>query len=40
MSLSKDERCYTVTDAVDWSYHLPRDGFKEAPTTALCEFVN
>ena len=26
-------------DAVDWSHHLPLYGFKEAPTTALYEFV-
>ena len=35
-----EEKCYTVMDAVDWSHHLPQDGFKEAPTTALYEFVN
>ena len=33
-------KCYTVMDAVDWSHRLPQDGFKEAPTTALYEFVN
>ena len=32
--------CYTVTDAVDRYVYLPQDGFKEAPTTALYEFVN
>lgn len=35
-----EEKCYTVTDAVEWCVHLPQDGFKEAPTTALYEFVN
>jgi hypothetical protein len=25
---------------VDRSFHLPLDGFKEAPTTDLYEFVN
>jgi len=36
----RDKKCYTVMDAVDWYHHLPQDGFKEAPTTALYEFVN
>jgi len=27
-------------DAVERSSHLPQDGFKEAPTTALYGFVN
>lgn len=35
-----DEKCYTVMDAVDRYVHLPHDGYKEAPTTALYEFVN
>lgn len=35
-----EEKCYTVTDAVDRYVYLPQDGFKEAPTTALYEFVN
>ena len=35
-----EEKCYTVTDAVEWCVYLPQDGFKEAPTTALYEFVN
>ncbi len=35
-----DEKCYTVMDAVDRFGYLPRDGCKEAPTTALYEFVN
>ena len=35
-----EEKCYTVTDAVDRYIYLPQDGFKEAPNTALYEFVN
>ena len=35
-----EEKCYTVMDAVDRYVYLPQDGFKEAPTTALYEFVN